>query len=276
MIQGTSSGSGKSTLVTAFCRIFSDKGFRVSPFKAQNMSSNTYIIADTLLEISQTQALQAFASRKQPDIRMNPILLKPLGDYRSRVILNGRFYSDMHARDYYDNFILQKGLMNVLESLQSLRKENDLVIIEGAGSPAEINISKYDIANMLLAERIRTPVLITADIERGGCFASIVGTMRLLKKIHRDLVQGFIINKFQGDESLLIPAIKSVERITKKRILGIIPRVNFCLPAEDSLDGYNPKSPEMSLESCDGQIDILSKVINDNVYIEKLILQGIK
>ena len=274
MIQGTSSGSGKSTLVTAFCRIFSDKGFRVSPFKAQNMSSNTYIIADTLLEISQTQALQAFASRKQPDIRMNPILLKPLGDYRSRVILNGRFYSDMHARDYYDNFILQKGFMNVLESLQSLRKENDLVIIEGAGSPAEINISKYDIANMLLAERIRTPVLITADIERGGCFASIVGTMRLLKKIHRDLVQGFIINKFQGDESLLIPAIKSVERITKKRILGIIPRVNFCLPAEDSLDGHNPKSPEMSLESCDGQIDILSKVIKDNVNIEKLILQG--
>ncbi len=276
MIQGTSSGSGKSTLVTAFCRIFSDKGFRVSPFKAQNMSSNTYIIAGTLLEISQTQALQAFASRKQPDIRMNPILLKPLGDYRSRVILNGRFYSDMHARDYYDNFILQKGFMNVLESLQSLRKENDLVIIEGAGSPAEINISKYDIANMLLAERIRTPVLITADIERGGCFASIVGTMRLLKKIHRDLVQGFIINKFQGDESLLIPAIKSVERITKKRILGIIPRVNFCLPAEDSLDGHNPKSPEMSLESCDGQIDILSKVIKDNVNIEKLILQGIK
>ena len=276
MIQGTSSGSGKSTLVTAFCRIFSDKGFRVSPFKAQNMSSNTYIIADTLLEISQTQALQAFASRKQPDIRMNPILLKPLGDYRSRVILNGRFYSDMHARDYYDNFILQKGFMNVLESLQSLRKENDLVIIEGAGSPAEINISKYDIANMLLAERIRTPVLITADIERGGCFASIVGTMRLLKKIHRDLVQGFIINKFQGDESLLIPAIKSVERITKKRILGIIPRVNFSLPAEDSLDGHNPKSPEMSLESCDGQIDILSKVIKDNVNIEKLILQVIK
>ena len=276
MIQGTSSGSGKSTLVTAFCRIFSDKGFRVSPFKAQNMSSNTYIIAGTLLEISQTQALQAFASRKQPDIRMNPILLKPLGDYRSRVILNGRFYSDMHARDYYDNFILQKGFMNVLESLQSLRKENDLVIIEGAGSPAEINISKYDIANMLLAERIRTPVLITADIERGGCFASIVGTMRLLKKIHQDLVQGFIINKFQGDESLLKPAIKSVERITKKRILGIIPRVSFCLPAEDSLDGHNPKSPEMSLEACDGQIDILSKVIKDNVNIEKLILQGIK
>ena len=271
MIQGTSSGSGKSTLVTAFCRIYSDKGLQVSPFKAQNMSSNTYTIANTSLEISQAQALQAFASRKQPDIRMNPILLKPLGDYRSRVILNGSFYSDMHARDYYDKFILQKGFRNVLQSLESLRKENDLVILEGAGSPAEINIFKYDIANMLLAERIRTPVLITADIERGGCFASIVGTMRLLKKIHRDLVQGFIINKFQGDESLLMPAIKSVERITKKRILGIIPKVNFFLPAEDSLDGNNPSDPIQSLESFDKQIDILAKTIKNNVNVEKLI-----
>ena len=271
MIQGTSSGSGKSTLVTAFCRIFSDKGLQVSPFKAQNMSSNTYTIANTSLEISRAQALQAFASRKQPDIRMNPILLKPLGDYRSRVILNGSFYSDMHARDYYDKFILQKGFRNVLQCLESLRKENDLVILEGAGSPAEINISKYDIANMLLAERICTPVLITADIERGGCFASIVGTMRLLKKIHRDLVQGFIINKFQGDESLLIPAIKSVERITKKRILGIIPKVNFFLPAEDSLDGNNSSDPKPSLESFDRQIDILAKTIKNNVNVEKLI-----
>jgi adenosylcobyric acid synthase len=271
MIQGTSSGSGKSTLVTAFCRIFSDKGLRVSPFKAQNMSSNTYTIANTSLEISQAQALQAFASRKQPDIRMNPILLKPLGDYRSRVILNGSFYSDMHARDYYDKFILQKGFRNVLQCLDSLRKENDIVILEGAGSPAEINFSKYDIANMLLAERIRTPVLITADIERGGCFASIVGTMRLLKKIHRDLVQGFIINKFQGDESLLMPAIESVERITKKRILGIIPKVNFFLPAEDSLDGNNRTDPKPSLESFDRQIDILAKTIKNNVNVEKLI-----
>jgi adenosylcobyric acid synthase len=251
MIQGTSSGSGKSTLVTAFCRIFSDKGLQVSPFKAQNMSSNSYVIANTSLEISYAQALQAFASRKVPDTRMNPILLKPLGDYKSRVILNGRYYSDMDARDYYENFILQKGFMNVLQSLQSLREENDLVILEGAGSPVEINIFKYDIANMLLAERIRTPVLITADIERGGCFASMVGTMRLLKRIHRDLVQGFVINKFQGDQSLLMPAIKSVEKITKKRILGIIPKINFHLPPEDSLDGNNPGDPEALLGSFD-------------------------
>jgi adenosylcobyric acid synthase len=121
MIQGTSSGSGKSTLVTALCRIFSDEGYQVSPFKAQNMSSNTYTIAKTSCEISQTQALQALASRKNPDIRMNPILLKPLGDYRSKVILNGRFYSDMYAQDYYDSFVFQEGFSNVLKSLQSLR-----------------------------------------------------------------------------------------------------------------------------------------------------------
>jgi len=276
MIQGTSSGSGKSTLVTALCRIFSDEGYQVSPFKAQNMSSNTYTIAKTSCEISQTQALQALASRKNPDIRMNPILLKPLGDYRSKVILNGRFYSDMYAQDYYDSFVFQEGFSNVLKSLQSLRKENDLVIIEGAGSPTEINISKYDIANMLLAEAIHTPVLITADIERGGCFASIVGTMRLLKKIHRDLVQGFLINNFRGDQSLLTPAIKSVEKITKKKILGVIPKVNFCLPAEDSLDSDNPNTSKMSIESCDSQIDIIAKAIKDNVNIEKLILQVIK
>jgi adenosylcobyric acid synthase len=276
MIQGTSSGSGKSTLVTAFCRIFSDKGLQVSPFKAQNMSSNSYIIDNTTLEISHAQALQAFASRKVPDVRMNPILLKPLGDYRSRVILNGRFYSDMNARDYYQNFILQKGFMNVLQSLQSLREENDLVILEGAGSPVEINIYKYDIANMLLAERIRIPVLITADIERGGCFASIVGTMRLLKRIHRELVHGFIINKFQGDKSLLMPAIESVEKITKKRILGIIPKIDFCLPPEDSLDGSNHGGPETQLGSFDKQIDRLAKAILDNVNIGKSILQLIE
>ncbi|HEY6884238.1 MAG TPA: cobyric acid synthase, partial [Nitrososphaeraceae archaeon] len=164
MIQGTSSGAGKSTLVTAFCRIFNDKGYRVVPFKAQNMSSNIYITNKTLGMISLAQAIQAIASRKNPDIRMNPILLKPLGDYRSRVILCGKYYSEMHAKEYYERFILQKGLSLILNSLDSLRKENDIVVIEGAGSPAEINISKYDAANMLLAEKVCAPVIICSDI----------------------------------------------------------------------------------------------------------------
>ncbi|MFZ0648739.1 MAG: cobyric acid synthase [Nitrososphaeraceae archaeon] len=276
MVQGTSSGSGKSTLVTAFCRIFSDKGYRVSPFKAQNMSSHTFTIAGTSYEISQAQAVQAIASRRKPDVRMNPILLKPLGDYRSKVIMNGSFYLDMYAQDYYDSFVFQTGFSNVLKSLTSLRKENDLVIIEGAGSPAEINISKYDISNMLLAEAIEAPVLITSDIERGGCFANIVGTMRLLKKIHRDLVQGFLINNFRGDRSFLTPAIRSVEKITKKKILGVIPKVNFCLPAEDFLDSVDSNARKMSIESCNSQIDIIAKAIKENINIEKLIRQVIK
>ena len=276
MVQGTSSGSGKSTLVTAFCRIFSDKGYRVSPFKAQNMSSNTFTIAGTSYEISQAQAVQAIASRRKPDVRMNPILLKPLGDYRSSVIMNGRFYLDMYAQDYYDSFVFQTGFSNVLKSLTSLRKENDLVIIEGAGSPAELNISKYDISNMLLAEAIQAPVLITSDIERGGCFANLVGTMRLLKKNHRDLVKGFLINNFRGDRSFLTPAIRSVEKITRKKILGVIPRVNFYLPAEDSLDIVDPNVLRMSIESCDSQIDVIAKAIKDNINIEELTLQVIR
>lgn len=276
MVQGTSSGSGKSTLVTAFCRIFSDKGYRVSPFKAQNMSSNTFTIAGTSYEISQAQAVQAIASRRKPDVRMNPILLKPLGDYRSSVILNGRFYLDMYAQDYYDSFVFQTGFSNVLKSLTSLRKENDLVVIEGAGSPAELNISKYDISNMLLAEAIQAPVLITSDIERGGCFANIVGTMRLLKKNHRDLVKGFLINNFRGDRSFLTPAIRSVEKITRKRILGVIPRVNFYLPPEDSLDIVDPNVLRMSIELCDSQIDVIAKAIKDNINIEELTLRVIK
>ena len=137
MIQGTSSGAGKSTLVTAFCRIFNDKGYRVVPFKAQNMSSNIYITNKTVGMISLAQAIQAIASRKNPDTRMNPILLKPLGDYRSRVILRGKYYSEMHAKEYYERFVLQKGLSLILNALDSLRKENDIVVIEGAGSPAE-------------------------------------------------------------------------------------------------------------------------------------------
>ena len=240
------------------------------------MSSNTFTIAGTSYEISQAQAVQAIASRRKPDVRMNPILLKPLGDYRSKVIMNGSFYLDMYAQDYYDSFVFQTGFSNVLKSLTSLRKENDLVIIEGAGSPAEINISKYDISNMVLAEAIGAPVLITSDIERGGCFANIVGTMRLLKKIHRDLVQGFLINNFRGDRSFLTPAIRSVEKITKKKILGVIPKVNFCLPAEDSLDSVDPNARKMSIESCHSQIDIIAKAIKENINIEKLIRQVIK
>jgi adenosylcobyric acid synthase len=272
MVQGTSSGAGKSTVVIGLCRLFSDMGYRVAPFKAQNMSSNFFATSDGS-KMARVQAIQAVAARKAPDPRMNPILLKPLGEYRSMVFLNGRFYSEMHAKEYYEKFVLQQGFSLALKALDSLRHENDVVVIEGAGSPAEINIAKYDIANMLLAEKAGAPVIIVADIERGGCFASIVGTMQLLKPAHRKLVGGFLINKFRGDITLLAPAIKEVQKITKKRILGVIPKIQFDLPEEDSLVGSTSPTakPELPQESWNWQIDLVAKAIKESADMPKVL-----
>src|SRR5919199_330349 len=270
MIQGTSSGSGKTTLVTAFCRIFSNKGYRVAPFKAQNMSSSAYNIKSTSDQIALAQAIQAIASRKNPDARMNPVLLKPLGNYRSLIILGGKLYDEMHAKEYYEKFILQKGFPLALMNLESLRKENDLVIIEGAGSPAEVNILKYDIANMILANKVRTPVILASDIERGGCFASIVGTIRLLQPNYRQLIKGFIINKFRGDRKLLNPAIKAVQKITGRRFFGVVPKVDFSLPNEDSLDRQDWDNIEMSELHWDSQISHIAKTVQNSVDIKKV------
>jgi adenosylcobyric acid synthase len=269
MVQGTSSGAGKSTVAIGLCRLFSDIGHKVAPFKAQNMSSNFFATAGGA-KMAQVQAIQAVAARKEPDPRMNPILLKPLGEYRSMVFLNGRFYSEMHAKEYYEKFVLQQGFSHTLKALDSLRSENDIVVIEGAGSPSEINIAKYDIANMLLAQKAGAPVIIVADIERGGCFASIVGTMQLLKPAHRSLVKGFLINKFRGDITLLAPAIKEMQRMTKKRILGVIPKIEFNLPEEDSLVGSMAGRAEIPREAWNWQIDLVAKAIKESVDMERI------
>lgn len=269
MIQGTSSGAGKSTIAVGLCRLFSDRGYKVAPFKAQNMSSNFFTtLAGSKMAL--VQAIQAVAARKEPDPRMNPILLKPLGEYRSMVFLNGRFYSEMYAREYYEKFVIQQGLTMVLRALDSLRSENDIIVIEGAGSPSEINIAKYDIANMLLAQEVAAPVIIVADIERGGCFASIVGTAQLLKPLHRALVKGFLINKFRGDVTLLTPAIKEVQKMTKKRILGIIPKIEFNLPEEDSLVGSVVGKAEIPREAWDWQIDLIAKAMKENIDMTRM------
>jgi adenosylcobyric acid synthase len=269
MVQGTSSGAGKSTIAIGLCRLFSDAGYRVAPFKAQNMSSNFYATPEGG-KIAQVQAIQAVAARQKPDPRMNPILLKPLGEYRSMVFLNGRFYSEMHAKEYYEKFVLQQGFLTALKALESLRKENDVVVIEGAGSPSEINIAKYDIANMLLAQKVGAPVLIVSDIERGGCFASIVGTMQLLQPAHRKLVRGFLINKFRGDITLLAPAIKEVQKMTKKRVLGVIPKIEFNLPEEDSLVGGISDKAEPPRESWNWQIDLVAKAIKESADMGRI------
>jgi len=269
MVQGTSSGAGKSTIAIGLCRLLSDKGYKVAPFKAQNMSSNFFATSGGA-KMAQVQAIQAVAARKEPDPKMNPILLKPIGEYRSMVFLNGRFYSEMHAKEYYEKFVLQQGFVSALKALDTLRNENDIIVIEGAGSPSEINIAKYDIANMLLAKKVGAPVIIVADIERGGCFASIVGTMQLLKPAHRSLIKGFLINKFRGDITLLAPAVKEVQKITKKRILGIIPKIEFSLPEEDSLVGGIAKKADIPQESWNWQIDLVAKAIKESIDIEKL------
>lgn len=272
MIQGTSSGAGKSTMVVALCRIFSNMGYKVCPFKAQNMTSNFYVLKENhpVKAMARIQAVQAIAARVQPDIRMNPILLNPLGNNISEIILGGLKNLRMSAEEYYSSFVLQKGFPKVLQDLESLRKENDLILIEGAGSPAEINLSNYDIANMILAEKIKSKVLLVADIERGGCFAAIVGTIKLLPAPQRKLVKGIIINKFLGQKSILNKGIISVEELTKKKVLGVIPKAEFNIPNEDSLDQKRSKS-SYSKSYLDEQIDNVASTFKKNTDMKYLL-----
>lgn len=265
MIQGTSSGAGKTTIVAALCRIFADMGCSVAPFKSQNMSNYSYI--QDGFEISQAQAMQAVAARTEPSCHMNPILLKPLGNYRSKVLLQGRFHKNMHAKQYYEEFALGEGFRAARESFDILSKKYDLLILEGAGSPAEINLQRYDIANMLFAESVCSPVLLVADIERGGSFASLVGTMSLLQKRHQRLVKGFIVNKFAGDVSLLRPGFDRITKMTSRPVLGVIPRIKLDLPNEDSLDSKVLPLDGQNKKRLNAQIDKLAKTVKSNLDI---------
>jgi len=250
MIQGTASYVGKTTFVAAMCKILSVAGYRVAPFKAQNMSLNSYVTRDGK-EISRAQAFQAFAAGIEPRAEMNPILLKPKGEMQSQVVLLGQPYGDFQAKGFYEDFAMKEGLKVVRESLERLLREFDVVVIEGAGSPAELNLYDYEIANMRVAELFHSPVLLLGDIDRGGVFASLVGTLTLLRPEHRELVKGLIINKFRGDASILEPGLKDVERITGKPVLGVVPYVeSLDLPWEDSL------SLETSTAAAGGKIEL--------------------
>jgi len=275
MIQGTSSSAGKTTLVTALCRIFAEKGFSVAPFKAQNMSNYAY--KGKNFEISRAQAVQALASRIEISPDLNPILLKPLGDYRSSVFLRGKFYKKMHANDYYKKFIQKNGMKTVLRSFNILEKNHDLIIIEGAGSPVEINLTKYDIANMKLAEKTKSPVILITDIERGGSFGSIVGTMSLLGKKHQRMIKGFVFNKFRGDLDILKPGFRKLKQNTGKPVFGTIPLTKFLLPEEDSITSNSKQLAlnRQNLKKIDSEIEKLSKVVKSSLNIraiEKLLL----
>ncbi len=233
MVQGTSSGAGKSLLVTALCRIFSNMGYDVVPFKSQNMSLNSAPSIEGG-EISRAQYLQAIACRKKPSVRFNPILLKPEGGMRSQVVFMGKPIGSVSAGDY----MLSKKeelFRRTMEVLDRLKREHDIVIIEGAGSPVEINLKDYDIANMRVARHAGAKVILVTDIDRGGSFASLVGTMELLSEEERGLVVGFVFNKFRGDPSLLKPGFEYLEERYGKPVLGVVPYTPHRLPEEDSL-----------------------------------------
>ena len=270
MIQGTSSGAGKTTLVAALCRIFSDKGYRVAPFKSQNMSNFGYITPD--FEISRAQAIQAFGARCNITPDLNPILLKPVGNYSSVVYLNGKRFKKMHAKEYYEKFVNSEGMKLASKSLKTLQKDFDLVIMEGAGSPAEINLQKYDIANMKMAKKANANVLLVTDIDRGGSFASLAGTMALIEKKYQKLVKGFIFNKFRGDIDVLKPGFKKLKNLTNIPVIGTIPLVSLNLPEEDSLNS-NPKDiiwNKKNIKKIDNELNKLSKIVKLNMDINSI------
>jgi len=270
MIQGTSSGAGKTTLVAALCRIFSDKGYNVVPYKSQNMSNFAYVTPE--FEISRAQAIQAIAARCDITSDLNPILLKPLGNYYSMVYLNGKRYKKMHAKDYYEKFVNSEGIKIATKSLKTLQKNFDLIILEGAGSPAEINLQKFDIANMKMAQKANASVLLVSDIDKGGSFASIVGTMALIEKKYQKLVKGFVFNKFRGDIDVLKPGFQKLKNITKISVMGTIPMMTLDLPEEDSLN-VKPKEiawTKKNILKIDNELNKLAKTVKSNIDIKSI------
>ena len=232
MVQGTMSGAGKSLLCAALCRIFAQDGYRVAPFKSQNMALNSFVTRDGL-EMGRAQVVQAQAAGIEPDVRMNPILLKPSNDVGSQVIVNGDVRGQMPAAAY---FKMKKSLIpDILAAYNSLAEDVDIIVIEGAGSPAEINLKADDIVNMGLAQLVDAPVLLAGDIDRGGVFAQLYGTVALLEPDERARIKGLIINKFRGDVEILRPGLAMLEEKTHLPVLGVVPYLKVDIEDEDSL-----------------------------------------
>ncbi|MBC8286407.1 MAG: cobyric acid synthase [Nitrospinae bacterium] len=233
MIQGTGSGVGKSLLTAAFCRYFYQAGYKVAPFKAQNMALNSFV-TERGEEMGRAQVYQAEACGLKPEVLMNPILLKPSGDNNSQVIVMGKPDGSRNAKDFYARHLRHKEI--VTQALAELRSKYEMVIIEGAGSPAEINLKQWDLVNMFIAEKAEAPVLIVGDIDKGGVFAWFKGTYDLLSKTEQDRVIGFIINKFRGDRDLLQPGIEQFEEMIGKPVFGVLPYIrDMVVDEEDSL-----------------------------------------
>jgi adenosylcobyric acid synthase len=242
MIQGTTSDAGKSTLVTGLCRVLARRGVKVAPFKPQNMALNSAVTVDGG-EIGRAQAVQAQACGLEPHTDMNPVLLKPNSDTGAQVIIHGKAIGAMWAREYHE--YKTRALQAVLESHRRLCEQYDVVVVEGAGSPAEINLRDRDIANMGFAEAVDCPVLLIADIDRGGVFAHLTGTVQLLSPSEQQRIKGFVINRFRGDIGLLQPGLDWLHAHSGKPVLGVLPYLSdWHLEAEDAIATQQPVAPE--------------------------------
>lgn len=261
MIQGTASNAGKSLIATALCRIFRQDGLSVAPFKSQNMSRNSFLTPDGL-EIGTAQAVQAEAAGLPPSALMNPILLKPTGESTSRVIVEGKLSVTMNAAEYFRR--KTEFLPAVRRAYAALAARHDVVVIEGAGSPAEINLRENDFVNMGMAAIADAPVLLVGDIDRGGVFASVYGTIALLEPEERARVKGVIINKFRGDIDILRPGLARLEELTNTPVLGVMPWTPADIASEDSLSDRPPPrdaAPDNSPAYRNEQYDTLAAAL---------------
>lgn len=264
MVQGATSSAGKSLLCTGLCRYFYKKGLKVFPFKSQNMSRNAFVDEDGH-KIATAQVQQAFACNRKPDVKMNPVLLIPKTDVGSTVVLFGEEFKDMKAREYFE---YKKELLPIIEkTFSEIESENDIVVVEGAGSPAEINLRENDIVNMGLAELVDLPVILVADIDRGGVFASLYGTVMLLSENERKRIKGLVINKFRGDKTLLDSGIEQIEKLTGIPVIGTIPYVKLNIPDEDSLVDYDKPANHggVTREELEIEFDKLMNAIAENM-----------
>lgn len=276
MIQATSSSAGKSFLATGLCRVFSEDGYRVAPFKSQNMSSKYYLTKEGY-KISIAQALQAKAAGIEPTVDMNPVLLIPNSDTGSEVIVSGKSVGNMDALSYRDYRLRIKDLIK--DSYERLKKTYDIIVIEGAGSPAEINLNDNDIVNMGLADLVDSPVILVGDIDRGGVFASLYGTVKLLSSKHQSRIKGLVINKFRGEKTLLLPGLEMIEELLNIPVIGTLPFLALDLADEDSLLDYKKlsNSKEQSEEDLQAELEKLSKMIRNNMDIDRLYkIMGLK
>lgn len=272
MVQGATSSAGKSLLCTGLCRYFYKKGLKVFPFKSQNMSRNAFVDEDGN-KIATAQVQQAFACNRKPDVKMNPVLLIPKTDVGSTVVLFGEEFKDMKAREYFE---YKKELLPIIEkTFSEIESENDIVVVEGAGSPAEINLRENDIVNMGLAELVDLPVILVADIDRGGVFASLYGTVMLLSENERKRIKGLVINKFRGDKTLLDSGIEQIEKLMGIPVIGTIPYVKLNIPDEDSLVDYDKPANHggVSKEELEIEFDKLMNAIAENMdmkFVEEI------